>query len=205
MISVYSLLLQSSILFIDLTFFLCRKTTFRETLKALPSAIKPFTILVIYFLMYQFSGVNTITFYAVEVFKVAGTTWDPNFCAIFMGVVRLIFTIVGCIAMRRCGRRPLTFISSIGCGVSMVCLGIYLQYKYHLDRMVPPVQAQYTWFPVTCIFVFTICCTVGYLIVPWVSIDEIFHLIDSDIPLLYCFISFNFHLHFFLMLLIIVD
>lgn len=96
----------------DLTSFLSRKSSFRETLKALPSAVKPFTILVIYFGMYQFSGVNTITFYAVEIFAVAGTKWDPNFCTIFMGVVRLLFTVVGCIAMRRCGRRPLTFISS---------------------------------------------------------------------------------------------
>lgn len=91
-----------------------RKTSFRETIKAVlsPAALKPFTILVFYFMMYQFSGVNTITFYAVEVFKVSGTTWDSNTCTILMGIVRLVSTIVGCIAMRRCGRRPLTFISS---------------------------------------------------------------------------------------------
>lgn len=70
--------------------YYCRKTSFRETIKALlsPAALKPFTILVLYFMMYQFSGVNTITFYAVEVFKVSGTTWDSNTCTIFMGVVR---------------------------------------------------------------------------------------------------------------------
>ncbi|XP_055311484.1 facilitated trehalose transporter Tret1-like isoform X2 [Sitodiplosis mosellana] len=153
-----------------------KKASFRETLKAVlsPAALKPFTILVIYFMMYQFSGVNTITFYAVQVFKVSGTTWDSNTCAIFMGVVRLLFTIVGCIAMRRCGRRPLTFISSIGCGVSMVCLGIYLQYKYYLDRHDPPLPAQYRWFPVACIFSFTMCCCVGYLVVPWVMIGELY-------------------------------
>jgi len=40
-------------------------------LKALfePAALKPFSILVMYFLIYQFSGVNSITFYAVEVNK----------------------------------------------------------------------------------------------------------------------------------------
>jgi facilitated trehalose transporter len=32
-----------------------------------PAALKPFSILVLYFLIYQFSGVNSITFYAVEV------------------------------------------------------------------------------------------------------------------------------------------
>lgn len=95
-------------------FFFLRKTSFHETLEVIlsPSALKPFIILVLYFMMYQFSGVNTITFYAVDVFRVSGTKWDSNTCTIFMGVVRLLFTIIGCIAMRRCGRRPLTFISS---------------------------------------------------------------------------------------------
>lgn len=91
-----------------------KRSSFRETIKAIlsPATLKPFAILVLYFMMYQFSGVNTVTFYAVEVFKVSGTTWDSNTCTIFMGAIRLIFTIVACILMRRCGRRPLTFISS---------------------------------------------------------------------------------------------
>lgn len=64
--------------------------------------------------------------------------------------------------------------AGIGCGISMVCLGIYLKYKFDLDRSDPPLHAQYTWFPVLCIFVFTICCTIGYLIVPWVMIGELY-------------------------------
>lgn len=31
-----------------------------------------------------------------------------------------------------------------------------------------------TWFPVLCIFAFTICCTMGYLVVPWVMIGELY-------------------------------
>lgn len=31
---------------------------------------------------------------------------------IVLGLVRLAFTVVSCIMMRRCGRRPLTFVSS---------------------------------------------------------------------------------------------
>lgn len=45
---------------------------FKETLRALtsPAAIKPFIILFTYFGIYQFSGVNPVTFYAVQVFQV---------------------------------------------------------------------------------------------------------------------------------------
>ncbi|XP_031616804.1 facilitated trehalose transporter Tret1-like isoform X2 [Contarinia nasturtii] len=151
-----------------------KKTSFRETIKAIlsPTALKPFIILVVYFMMYQFSGVNTITFYAVEIFQMAVPSWDANNCAIFIGIVRVLFTVVGCIAMRRYGRRPLTFVSSIGCGISMICLGIYLQYKFTMDKEGLP--TQYQWFPVACIFTFTICSCIGYLIVPWVMIGELY-------------------------------
>ena len=49
-----------------------RPESLKETICALihPSALKPFFILVIYFAIYQFSGVNTITFYAVDIFRV---------------------------------------------------------------------------------------------------------------------------------------
>jgi hypothetical protein len=45
---------------------------FKETLRALtsPAALKPFIILFTYFGIYQFSGVNPVTFYAVQVFQV---------------------------------------------------------------------------------------------------------------------------------------
>lgn len=49
------------------------KPTIRETLKGLTEAstLKPFFILTLYFLIYQFSGVNPVTFYAVSVFQVS--------------------------------------------------------------------------------------------------------------------------------------
>uniref|UniRef100_A0A6B2EJE2 Putative sugar transporter n=1 Tax=Phlebotomus kandelakii TaxID=1109342 RepID=A0A6B2EJE2_9DIPT len=152
------------------------KMTGKETLAAImsPSALKPFGILFLYFMIYQFSGVNTITFYAVEIFQDSGTTMDKNMCTIVLGVVRLIFTIIACIALRKCGRRPLTFVSGIGCGVSMIGLGVYLYYKHQWEHAEPPIEPVNTWFPVACIFVFTITCTLGFLVVPWVMIGELY-------------------------------
>lgn len=125
-----------------------------------------------YFMMYQFSGVNTITFYAVDIFRDVGTTMDKNTCTIMLGVVRFVFTIIACIALRRCGRRPLTFISGIGCGVTMIGLGTYMKFKFDWDsQQLPPVH---TWIPVACIFLFTITCTLGFLVVPWVMIGELY-------------------------------
>jgi hypothetical protein len=59
------------------------KPNWKETLAAIvhPSSIKPFIILSLYFLIYQFSGVNPVTFYAVEVFKV--NSFISNFFFLF--------------------------------------------------------------------------------------------------------------------------
>lgn len=76
-----------------------------------PATLKPFAILVLYFMMYQFSGVNTITFYAVEIISQTGIQANKYALTIILGVFRLVFTVIACIAMRKCGRRPLTFIS----------------------------------------------------------------------------------------------
>lgn len=78
-----------------------------------PATLKPFGILALYFFLYQSSGVNVITFYAVAIFQEAGSSFDKYTCTIILGVVRLVFTIVACIALRRVGRRPLSFISGI--------------------------------------------------------------------------------------------
>lgn len=55
----------------------------------------------------------------------------------------------------------------------MLGFGLYLLYKSNLEKTVTP---QYQWFPVACIFTFTTCCTIGYLIVPWVMIGELYPL-----------------------------
>lgn len=151
-----------------------KEMTSKEIIKALlaPSCLKPFGILVIYFMMYQFSGVNTITFYAVEIFKDSGTQMDKNTCTIILGALRFFFTIVACVLLRRCGRRPLSFISGFGCGITMLGLGAYMYQKSLWDAQ--NIAPMYTWIPVSCIFIFIITCTLGFLVVPWVMIGELY-------------------------------
>ncbi|XP_072940922.1 facilitated trehalose transporter Tret1-like isoform X2 [Epargyreus clarus] len=146
----------------------------KEIIKALlsPSALKPFTILALYFFIYQWCGVNIVTFYAVEVFEATGASVDKNWLTISMGTVRLIFTVIGCIMCRKFGRRPLTFLSAVGCGTTMIIFSVYMYYlQWWKDNAIVPTQ---TWIPVACIFIFMIFCTLGYLIVPWVMIGEVY-------------------------------
>lgn len=155
-------------------FLQLREATPKEILQALlaPSCLKPFGILFVYFMLYQFTGVNTITFYAVEIFQDSGTKMDKYTCTIVLGALRFVFTIIACILLRRCGRRPLSFISGIGCGVTMIGLGTYLYYKSLWDAQ--GIEPVHTWIPVSCIFIFIITCTLGFLVVPWIMIGELY-------------------------------
>jgi facilitated trehalose transporter len=112
--------------------------------------------------MYQFSGVNTITFYAVQIFQESGTSMDKNTATIVLGALRFVFTIIACILLRRCGRRPLSFVSGIGCSISMFLLAGYMYYKE--QSVLQGVQPMYTWIPVLSIFAFIITCTLGFLV-----------------------------------------
>ncbi|KAG8222807.1 hypothetical protein J437_LFUL005013 [Ladona fulva] len=140
------------------------KTLFKK------SSLWPLGILVAYFVIYQFSGVNAVTFYAVEVIRAAGIGGGDSdyLTAVAMGVVRLAATAAACILMRRMGRRPLTLISSIGCGVTMLGLAGSLAYLEPGDFSI------LSWLPIVCIFGFTITSTLGYLVVPWVMIGEVY-------------------------------
>lgn len=56
----------------------------------------------------------------------------------------------------------------------MIGLGVYLYYLNIWRTSDPPIEPSATWFPVACIFIFTMTCTMGYLVVPWVMIGELY-------------------------------
>uniref|UniRef100_A0A1B6MIW6 Major facilitator superfamily (MFS) profile domain-containing protein n=1 Tax=Graphocephala atropunctata TaxID=36148 RepID=A0A1B6MIW6_9HEMI len=137
-----------------------------------PAAIKPFIILALYFLLLQFSGLNPVTFYAVEIIQESGANMNKYAATIILGLVRLGFTVLSCILMRRLGRRPMTFMSSVGCGVTMIGLGsyMYLGEQWAAEGT----EKVATWFPVLNLFLFMTASTMGYLTVPWVMIGEVY-------------------------------
>ncbi|KAF7994225.1 hypothetical protein HCN44_002189 [Aphidius gifuensis] len=151
----------------------------REIIKAIlqPNALKPFCVLFFYFLIYQWSGTNALTFYAVQIFNKSGVTINSYLITVVLGVVRLLSTIMACVLCRKCGRRPLTMISSIGCGISMIGFSGYLWYYQYWK--LNNIEPSFTWMPVLFIFSYTIACTIGFLVIPWVMIGEVYP-VQSD-------------------------
>lgn len=74
----------------------------------------------------QFTGINTVIYYAPTIFKLAG--FESNFASILatagVGVVNVIMTVVAVSLLDRAGRRPLLLVGLVGMLVSLVTLSV---------------------------------------------------------------------------------
>ena len=75
-------------------------------------------------LLQQFVGVNSVLYYAPEIFKSMGAdTSDSLMQTILVMTVFLVFTVVAIVTVDKFGRKPLLIIGSIIMGVTMIALG----------------------------------------------------------------------------------
>jgi sugar porter (SP) family MFS transporter len=74
----------------------------------------------------QFTGINTVIYYAPTIFEMAG--FDSAGAAIsatvIIGVVNVVFTIVSLWLIDRVGRKPLLYVGLSGMSLSLVVLGV---------------------------------------------------------------------------------
>lgn len=111
----------------------------------------------------QLSGINFILYYAPEILKKAGFgTSDSLFSSIALGVVNIIFTLLGMYLIDRAGRKRLMYIGSFGyiISLSMVAYGFYSNVS--------------AGFNLAFILLFIAAHAVGQGAVIWVFISEIF-------------------------------
>lgn len=110
----------------------------------------------------QASGINAIIYYAPRVFKLAGLKDSAALLqSTGIGVVNLVFTMIGLSLIDKFGRRILMYIGSIGYIVSLGLIAL----AFH--------QKSYTGMPVY-IFSFIAAHAVGQGAVIWVFVGEIF-------------------------------
>jgi len=112
----------------------------------------------------QMSGINAIIYFAPRVFELAGIGKSAAFLqSAGIGLVNLIFTMLGLYLIDRIGRKKLMLIGSIGYILSLgsVAAAFYFQY---LGGIVVPVL----------LFLFIASHAIGQGAVIWVFISEIF-------------------------------
>ena len=95
-----------------------------------PGMRLPLAIGVVLAILQQVTGINTVLYYAPEIFKKAGlmTTAAMDF-TVLVGVVNLVFTIVAIGVVDLLGRKPLLLIASAGMGISLFVLGTALNQR----------------------------------------------------------------------------
>lgn len=138
----------------------CRKQSCTELWVEMRKAsfFKPFFVMIVFFFVMQFSGVNTVAFYTVTILTDVGSGLDAFLATIIIGLVRVVMSFVACILARWFGRRPLSIISSLGAAATLLGLGA-----------VGP-----GWVPVLLLVLYICFISIGIVPLPWVMLGEVF-------------------------------
>lgn len=142
-----------------------------------PTFVKPLVIILIFFFITQFSGVNAVAFYSVSLMqKTLGEGGlDKYLATMLIDTVRLCISLLACVLLRRVGRRGLAMFSAIGTSVSLFGLTIYL----HLSNKgsIPSIPIL----PLFLLIVYICCISIGIVPLPWCLIAELFPLSSRGI------------------------
>ena len=111
----------------------------------------------------QVSGINFVLYYAPQILEQAGLGGtDSLFNSIAIGIVNLVFTLIGVKLIDKLGRRQLIIIGSIGYIFSLVMVGLCFQLELSSSVLL------------TFICLFIASHAIGQGAVIWVFISEIF-------------------------------
>ncbi|XP_062712852.1 proton myo-inositol cotransporter hmit-1.2-like [Aedes albopictus] len=95
--------------------------------------LKPFGLISLCFFIGHFSGMTTLQTYAVQIFHTLKAPIDKYYATILLGVAELLGTLFCVGLVRYSGKRPLVFVSTIGCAI---CFFSVASYAYFL-HMIP--------------------------------------------------------------------
>lgn len=133
------------------------------------STLKPFAILVTFFLLQELSGIYSILFYAVDFFMDAKVNLNEHIASIIVGAIRLIMAVIGAILINRFGRKGLCMISSFGMSLSMLVIIVYFKYFEIISQ-----EATIPIIPLLCVLSNVFFSMIGMLPIPWILVGELF-------------------------------
>lgn len=138
-----------------------------------PLFYKPLAIILIFFCISNFSGVNDVAFYSVRLMEQtlgSGGCLDKFMATILIDSVRLFMSFLACLLNGSFGRRGLALFSAIGTALSLFGLSAYL----HLSEIA--IIPSYPLIPLILLISFTSFICIGLMPLPWAMIGELFPL-----------------------------
>lgn len=131
-----------------------------------PEVYKPLTIMISFFAFQQFSGIFVIIVYGTKFAVEAGVTIDPFLCTVFIGLTRVLTTVLMGYVSDEFGRKPPAIFSGIGMTTCMFGLAAC--------SWNPSIVTAFSWIPVVLLLGFFSCATLGFLTLPFSMISEVF-------------------------------
>lgn len=123
----------------------------------------------------QFSGMNTIMYYAPTIFKMAGfvSHTQQMWGTVIVGLVNVLTTVVAILVVDRLGRRPVLFFGSALMIGSMIVLGCFFHFGIHTAA------ARQITVAFLLLFIVGFAISLGPVI--WILCSEIFPLKGRDV------------------------
>jgi len=157
--------------------------------------LSPFLISLTLMFVQQFSGVNYIASFVIQIFQKAGSSLDPCISTILVMVTQFLGVFVTVGIIDRFGRRILMVISTTMLSLSLLGLGVYFNlsdqqeannsnnnnntvFPLSADLSQPRVSAEVvdslSFLPLLCLLLYSFFFSVGLGPVPWVLNIELF-------------------------------
>lgn len=138
--------------------------TFKEKLNLFKkqSVLKPFVLLIIFFIFQEMSGIYVILYYAVDFFKSVGTSVNEFTASIIVGGVRVFMGAVGACLINSFRRKTLAATSGLLLGVAMLGAAV-------CDSLNGPPLVK-----LACILLHVSFSMVGFLQLPWIMSGELY-------------------------------
>lgn len=160
------------------------------------SFVLPYMLVAMAFFLGHFSGMTTLQTFAVQIFERLRAPIDRYYATLLLGIVELFGSLLCVILVHRTGRRPLTFLSTIGCGICFITVATYaylidvdgLQMEKSLSLLnstdlhhnqtvitdVPLDTESLRWLPTTLLIGSAFLSHAGIRLLPWVLIGEVY-------------------------------
>lgn len=142
------------------------QSAFKELFKK--NHLKPFLISVGLMFFQQFSGINAVVFYTVQIFEDAGSNM-ANLSTIIVGIVNFISAFVAAAVIDKLGRKILLYISAVSMILTLIALGGFFYAKNVLEADVSTIG----WLPLASLIVYMIGFSLGFGPIPWLMMGEI--------------------------------
>lgn len=130
--------------------------------------LKPLLISLGLMFFQQFSGINAVIFYTVQIFQDAGSSINENVATIIVGIVNFMSTFIAAAVIDKLGRKMLLYISGVSMFLTLFTFGTFFYVKAGGADV-----TAFGWIPLASLIIYVIGFSLGFGPIPWLMMGEI--------------------------------